>query len=106
MADNVEQWRRGWRAKLGRVVYPGEPAWLLKEEINTGDEVVYLTVVSRWEGRWMRRRYTYDVVGEVLHFRGELPVSHDERTKLKSEQLLDLRADPSPGPSPTWELLA
>lgn len=93
MESSVEQWRRGWRAKLRRVVHQGEPIWLLKEEINPQDEVIYLTVVSRWEGRWMRRRYTYDVVGDVLHFRGELPISHDERAKLKPEHLLDLRPE-------------
>lgn len=90
-ANTVDRWRRGWRAKLRRVVREGDPVWLLKEEIKTEDEVVYLTVVSRWEGRWLRRRYTYDPIGDVLHFRGELPVSHDERAKLKPEQLLDLR---------------
>jgi|SRR5690606_25928601 len=86
----TETQRPAWLAKLRTVVNPGEPVWLVKEEINPDAEMIYLTVVSRWGGTWMRRRYTYDIVGNVLHFRGQLPLSHEEYAKLKPEQLLKL----------------
>ncbi|HYN88764.1 MAG TPA: hypothetical protein VER55_09550 [Ardenticatenaceae bacterium] len=90
---SLEPWQLGWREKVRRVLSPGEPAWLLKEQLGDylGEPLVFLTMVSRWEGGWTRRTYTYDPVGDVLHYRGETPVSSAERGKLKPEQLLQLR---------------
>ena len=81
----------GWRATRDRKMFtmldPDEPAWLVEEEVVEADEVVYYTIVHRWKpGGWARRRYTYDIPGNVIHFRGSSPVDDSELSKMKPEQ--------------------
>ncbi len=99
---SLEQWQAGWRNKVRKIMPEGEPVWLLKEQLGDylGEPLVFLTLVSRWDGRWQRRNYTYDPTGDVLHYRGQTPVGTAERGKLKPEQLLQLRPEPKEPSAP------
>ena len=84
-----ELWREKRDRKLFRMLDPDEPAWLVEESVHPEDEVAYFTVVHRWSpGGWARRRYTYDLVSDVMHFRGTTAVSDDELTQLAPERRL------------------
>ena len=81
----------GWRANRDRKMFqmldPDEPAWMVEEEVRPQEEVVRYAIVHRWKpGGWARRRYTYDTVGDVIHFRGTSPVEDNELAKMKPEQ--------------------
>lgn len=82
---------QGWEArrddKLFRMLDSDEPAWLTRQEINESDETVLFEVVHRWESHgWASRRFLYDVVGNVIHFRGTTPLDESDLVKLKPEQ--------------------
>ncbi len=82
-------WRQRRDHKLFKMLDPDEPAWLVEEEVHPEQEVAYYTIVHRWKpGGWARRRYTYDLVGDVVHFRGTTPLSDSELVKMKPEQRL------------------
>lgn len=84
-------WRLARDSKLVRMLDPDEPAWLVGEEMHEEDEIVVFTVVHRWgPDGWSRRRYSYDFVSDVLHFRGASPVSDSELAAMKAEQRLKL----------------
>lgn len=90
MADTeisyLERFRAARDAKLAPVLPDEEPVWLVEEDESAVREQLHFAIISRWDGVWKRRRYLYDPVGNVLHFRGERLLSHDERSKLKPEQ--------------------
>ena len=88
MADNTKQeWRIKRDGKMFKMLDPDEPAWLVEETVNEDDEIVTYTIVHRWKpGGWARRRYTYDMFGNVIHFRGTSPVNDSEMAKMKPEQ--------------------
>lgn len=84
-----ENWRERRDAKLFVMLNPEEPAWLINEKVDTASETVLFEVAHRWPPYgWQVRRYNYDMVGNVLHFRGAAPLSDAEVTKLKPEQRL------------------
>jgi hypothetical protein len=84
----LDTWRANRDAKLRPVLPDGEPVWLLEESQDFQKEMMLFSVITRWyKSDWIRRRYFYDPVGNVLHFRGERTLTHEERAKLKpSEQ--------------------
>ena len=91
MTDNTqEEWRMNRDRKLFRMLDPDEPAWLVEETVNQDDEIATYTVVHRWKpGGWARRRYTYDIFSNVIHFRGTSPVDDSEMAKMKPEQRIE-----------------
>ena len=85
----VENWRERRDAKLYLMLNPEEPAWLVSESVDAAAEVVLFDVVHRWAPQgWQRRRYLYDMISDVIHFRGSSALSDAEITKLKPEQRL------------------
>lgn len=85
----ADPWRTSRDTKLYRMLDPDEPAWLVEEEVRERDEVVYFTVVHRWKsGGWARRHYTYDLVSDVIHFRGSTALGDSDIAKMKPEQRL------------------
>lgn len=83
----IDHWRTQRDQKLRAMLNPDEPAWLVSEEIDFPKEVVRYAIVHRWGADgWAIRRYTYDIVADVIHFRGTSPVSDGEISKLKPEQ--------------------
>ncbi|MDQ4075993.1 MAG: hypothetical protein M3220_07080 [Chloroflexota bacterium] len=87
--ESNEAWRARRDRKMFRMLDPDEPAWLVEEEVNEEDQVVYYSVVHRWNpGGWQRRRYTYDMVADVIHFRGAVLIDDSEITTMKPEQRL------------------
>lgn len=82
-----EMWRARRDSKLFKMLDPDEPAWMVEENVDESKEIVQFTIVHRWApGGWARRRYSYDMVGDVLHFRGTTAVEDSELAKLKPDQ--------------------
>lgn len=91
----AEPWRARRDRKLFKMLDPDEPAWLVEEEVHEEDEVVYYSVVHRWlPAGWQRRRYTYDLVSDVVHFRGTTALDDSELTKMKPEQRIYPSSNP------------
>lgn len=83
----LDHWRERRDRKLKAMLNPGEPAWLISEEIELPKERVRYDIVHRWgPDGWALRRYTYDMVADVVHFRGTSPLSDTEVSKLRPEQ--------------------
>ena len=83
----TEIWRERRDTKLATMLDPDEPAWLVSEEEVPEDEVVYFNVVHRWPyAGWGIRRFTYDTVSDVVHFRGTQSIDDAELVKMKPEQ--------------------
>jgi hypothetical protein len=92
--NTLDNWRARRDAKLHTMLDPEEPAWLVEEKVNEKDETVIFDIVHRWPPHgWARRRYLYDIVGDVMHFRGTAPLDDGELPKLKREQRISRRAD-------------
>ncbi len=84
-----ETWRNARDQKMFRMLDPDEPAWLVQEEVHREKEVVFYEIVHRWQpGGWQRRRYTYDMISDVIHFRGAVNMDDSDITKIKVEQRL------------------
>jgi hypothetical protein len=84
-----ENWRARRDRKLFTMLDPNEPAWLVDEQVEASLESVVFDVVHRWYPyRWARRRFLYDIPGDVMHFRGATPIDDSELSKLKPEQRL------------------
>lgn len=85
----VETWRERRDLKLFTMINPEEPAWLVREMADDAAEVVLFDIVHRWSPHgWQRRRYSYDMISDVIHFRGSSAVNDSDLTKLKPEQRL------------------
>ncbi|MBA3532500.1 MAG: hypothetical protein H0T73_11305 [Ardenticatenales bacterium] len=83
----LEGWRASRDRKLMKMLDPDEPAWLMEEDVQVAKEEVYYTVVHRWmPGGWARRHYTYDMVSDVIHFRGTTPLDDSDILKMKPDQ--------------------
>lgn len=90
-------WRTARDRKLVRMLDPDEPAWMLMEEMREEEEIVVFTVVHRWgPDGWARRRFSYDFISDILHFRGTSPVSDSELATMKPEQRLKFPSRPDP----------
>lgn len=80
-------WRERRDAKLAQILDPDEAAWLISEEEIPEKELVIFSVVHRWPfSGWAERRYSYDTVSDVFHFRGVEPIADGELVKMKPEQ--------------------
>jgi hypothetical protein len=87
--EKLEQpnWREHRDRKLARMLDPDEPAWLVEEVVDEERGVMYFDVVHRWQpGGWQLRRFTYDTVADVLHFRGARLLGDEALTRMKPEQ--------------------
>lgn len=63
-------------ARLRTVFPPPTQVWLVTEEYDPLGPVWRVTLVCPGErGRWMWRRYRYDIPSNTLHFAGEQPAS-------------------------------
>lgn len=90
----IEEWRRRRDEKVSPLLESRTPAWLFNETIDEDLEQIQFDVVHRWPvgvAGWTRRHYTYEVDVDVLHYRGETPVSAAERADLKPDDRFDLR---------------
>lgn len=91
---DVQEWRRRRDEKVAPLLEPRTPAWLLNEKIDEELEQIQFDLVHRWPvgvAGWTRRHYTYEVDVDVLHYRGETPVSSAERAKLQPADRFDPR---------------
>ncbi len=79
---------------LAVMFQPGELVWQLNE--------VYDSVANTWNvdvvrmgpyGRWMRQRYTYDVLRGVIYFFGERPLDDAELATIKREGKIVQKGD-------------
>lgn len=89
-----EEWRRRRNEKVAPLLESRTPAWLLNEQIDEELGQIQFDLVHRWPvgvDGWTRRHYTYEVDVDVLHYRGETPVSAAERAQLKPTDRFDLR---------------
>ena len=85
--SQIDQWRAARDRKMFDMLDPDEPAWLVSDELRPEDQLLDYTVVHRWApGGWARRRYTYDYIGDVVHFRGSSFVGDSEIANMKREQ--------------------
>lgn len=83
----LNTWIERRNQKLKVMLNPDDPAWLVREVVDEPSETVSFDVVHRWDSEgWAVRRYTYDMVASVLHFRGTSPVSDADIAKMKPEQ--------------------
>ena len=86
---SMEGWQARRDAKLFPMLNPEEPAWLLNQVVDEASETVLFEVAHRWPPQgWQKRRYNYDMISDVIHFRGADQLSDGEVTKLKPEQRL------------------
>lgn len=86
---SLEGWQARRDAKLFIMLNPEEPAWLLNEEVDEASETVLFEVAHRWPPQgWQKRRYNYDMISDVIHFRGAEPLGDGEVTRLKAAQRL------------------
>lgn len=66
-------------ARLHTVFPHGTLVWITGEEYDPVGPVWRVTLVCQSEqGRWMRRRYRYDIPSDTLHFAGEQPITDGE----------------------------
>ncbi len=85
--SNHQNWRLRRDHKILNMLDPHEPAWLVEEDVQEENEVAYYTIVHRWRpGGWARRHYTYDIPGNVIHFRGSTALDDANITKMKPQQ--------------------
>ncbi|MFV9506572.1 MAG: hypothetical protein AB4911_18635 [Oscillochloridaceae bacterium umkhey_bin13] len=55
------------------------PVWVVNEEYGHDGPVWRVTLICQGErGRWMWRRYRYDIPSDTIHFAGEQPASDSE----------------------------
>jgi hypothetical protein len=68
--------------RLATVVSEATAVWVLDEQFDAKDEIWRIDLLRADRGYgWRRQRYKYDIVGSVVHFCGEQPVSaHEART--------------------------
>lgn len=89
---SIDAWRKNRDAKVTRLLEPRTPAWLSNEKIDEEEQIIEFDLIHRWPVTgWARRRYVYDADVDVLHFRGETPISSAERAELSPEDRFDLR---------------
>lgn len=85
--DASAEWRTALTQKIYRMLDPDAPAWLTEERVDLESETVILEIVHHWgPNGWGRRRYLYDIFGDVMHFRGTTSVDDAELVKMKPEQ--------------------
>ena len=83
----LDTWLEKRNTKLQAMLNPDDPAWLVREVVDEPSEMMSFDVVHRWSSEgWAVRRYTYDMVADVLHFRGTSPVNDADISKMKPEQ--------------------
>ncbi|HEX8682677.1 MAG TPA: hypothetical protein VF707_10220 [Ardenticatenaceae bacterium] len=81
-----DAWRAARDRKLYKMLDPDQPAWLVSEQVMPQTDEVLFDVVHHWgPDGWTRRRYLYDTVGNVMHFRGTSPIDDAELVKMKPE---------------------
>ncbi len=63
-----------------RTVFKGHPlVWITEEQYDPSALVWRVSLIYQGAmGRWMRRRYRYDILSDTLHFAGEQPVTDGE----------------------------
>lgn len=63
-----------------RVVFLDHPlVWIVDEQYDQIGPIWRVTLVCQAEmGRWMRRRYRYDIPSDTLQYAGEQPVAEAE----------------------------
>lgn len=66
-------------ARLRTVFGAGALIWIIDEQYDPIGPVWRVDLVCQAEmGRWMQRRYRYDIPSDTLHFAGELPVTDSQ----------------------------
>ena len=64
---------------LAGIFAPGSLVWIVDEQYERDGPVWRVTLVCQGlQGRWMRRRYRYDIPSGTLHYAGETPLGEGE----------------------------
>lgn len=74
-----QTFRAACEARL-RTVFQGDTlVWITEEQYDANGPVWRVNLVCQSDmGRWMRRRYRYDIPSDTLHFAGEQPITDGE----------------------------
>lgn len=65
--------------RLRTVFNDGGLVWITDEQYDPVGPVWRVNLVCQGpQGRWMRRRYRYDIPSDTLHFAGEQPIGDAE----------------------------
>ena len=81
IVDSAAETSRAARDEVLRTVFPPRSlVWITDEQFDQVGPVWRVTLVYQgaMQGRWMRRRYRYDIPSGTLHFTGEEPVGDAE----------------------------
>lgn len=69
---------------IARMFRADESIWLLSDAYDALHAVWHVHLLCQGQqGRWMRRRYHYDVATGVIFFMGERPVADEELRPLR-----------------------
>jgi len=79
IAPREEQIISARNARL-RTIFGSEAlVWIVGEEYETDGPVWRVTLVCPGlAGRWVQRRYRYDIPSDTIHFAGEQPISDSQ----------------------------
>ncbi|MFN3929146.1 MAG: hypothetical protein ACK4OK_05880 [Thermoflexus sp.] len=86
-AQRQRLWERAMR-RLRPTLPSDSPSWVLDEQFDLQNSLVWFDVVMRVGPRWARRRYRYDGEVDVLYFSGEVPFQETELDRLPPERVV------------------
>lgn len=77
IAEHEVETSRAARDEVLRGIFPPRAlVWIVEEQFVQNGPTWQVTLVCQGlQGRWMRRRYRYDIPSGTLHFTGEEPIS-------------------------------
>lgn len=90
IAPSKEQIITARNARLRTIFGNDTLVWIVGEEYETDGPVWRVTLVCQGlAGRWVQRRYRYDIPSDTIHFAGEQPISdHQLQAARRSGQRL------------------
>jgi len=81
IVDSALEMSKAARDEVLRTVFPPRTlVWITDEQYDQIGPIWSVTLVYQgaMQGRWMRRRYRYDIPSGTLHFTGEEPIDEAE----------------------------
>lgn len=80
ISTNEQQtFRAASEARLRTVFQGNQLVWITDEQFEPNGPMWRVSLVYQSDmGRWMRRRYRYDIPSDTLHFAGEQPITDSE----------------------------
>ncbi|NTU78558.1 MAG: hypothetical protein HGA45_04005 [Chloroflexales bacterium] len=65
--------------RLRTIFQSGTPVWIIDEQYDPIGPIWGVNLVCQGErGRWMKRRYRYDIPSDTLQYAGEQPAADSE----------------------------